>query len=156
MPVRITWYQKFSPKWPHLTDCTKQNKTLPDRIGQKSVAVRVGPFWLQSGIVQCYNNIFTLWAWKLSILHKKKLIGYCKPTNFCGRGDRIWTCDLLVPKNRTCVRRSPVISCIPALKPDKNGGNRTDLGCFWGCRLYYELSRNHIGLGSVMIPYSDR
>jgi len=42
------------------------------------------------------------------------------------------------------------------LKPDKNGGNRTDLGCFWGCRLYYELSRNHIGLGSVMIPDSDR
>ena len=128
-PTSNVW---FLLVWPQNT---RHGQTKPVK---KSVVVRGGRVKWVSGFIHSHNNTLTQCVQKLWIIQKKKLIGYCKPTNFCGRGDRIWTCDLLVPKPGTCVRRSPVISCFPALKPDKTGEYRTNLGCFSGCRLYNE------------------
>ena len=87
-PTSNVWFLLVWPK------NTRHGQTKPVK---KSVAVRGGRVKWVSGFVHSHNNTFTLWGWILWKIHKKKLIGYCKPTNFCGRGDRIWTCDLLVP-----------------------------------------------------------
>ena len=81
---------------PLLTTIHKKPRPFQTQQDIQSVAVRVGPFWQLSGFVR------SIWA---KCRKKPDMNRHSCPV--FGRGDRIWTCDLLVPKNEVCGRYCP-------------------------------------------------